>query len=398
MALDSKNDYRAAHEKLVALTAKNNLSDEENDSINILKVQIEAYETSHFEIQAPDPISAIHFRMDQLGLTRRDMEAYLGSRRKVSEVLSGKRALTLSMIRALHSGLKIPAGVLLREYDLSSENKTLEDWDWSKIPVVEIYKRGWISSKDLGNATTIKQLRDFLKPSKELYFSASYFRKTQYVRSARKVDNYQLLAWMCGIKHKALKAGTPKSKYEGTLDIDKMREIARLSRFDDGPIRAVKFLREMGVILVVERHFPKTYLDGAAILDKPDYPIVGLTLRYDRLNNFWFTLFHELAHISLHLQSGTKGFYDDLDHNSNDTPLEREADLLAEESLIPASEWFISPARVLQTPETARHLAEKLEIHPAIVAGHMQYVTKSYHILKNLVGHGEVVKQFNTSK
>jgi HTH-type transcriptional regulator/antitoxin HigA len=65
----------------------------------------------------PDPVEAITFRMEQMGLTRKDLERYIGSRSKVSEVLSGKRRLSLTMIRALHEGLGIPAEVLLGRPD-----------------------------------------------------------------------------------------------------------------------------------------------------------------------------------------------------------------------------------------------------------------------------------------
>ena len=65
--------------------------------------------------RTPDPVDAVRFRMDQLGLTRRSLEPYIGSRARVSEVLSGKRALSLRMIRALHAGLDIPLEVLVQE-------------------------------------------------------------------------------------------------------------------------------------------------------------------------------------------------------------------------------------------------------------------------------------------
>lgn len=76
---------------------------------------IETYEKTRWPIGLPDPVDAILFRMDQKGLTRRDLEPYIGSRARVSEVLSGKRALSMRMIRALHAGLDIPLEVLIQE-------------------------------------------------------------------------------------------------------------------------------------------------------------------------------------------------------------------------------------------------------------------------------------------
>ncbi len=80
----------------------------EGDELEVLSTLVEAYEDKHFPIAEPDPISAIKFRMEQLELTRKDLEFYIGSRHKVSEVRNGKRDLSLNMIRRLHAGLKIP--------------------------------------------------------------------------------------------------------------------------------------------------------------------------------------------------------------------------------------------------------------------------------------------------
>jgi HTH-type transcriptional regulator / antitoxin HigA len=80
----------------------------EGDELDVLATLVEAYEERHFPIADPDPLSAIRFRMDQLGLTRKDLEPLLGSRGRVSEVLNGRRALSLQMIRRLNRDLGIP--------------------------------------------------------------------------------------------------------------------------------------------------------------------------------------------------------------------------------------------------------------------------------------------------
>ncbi len=87
------------------------------DRLELLALLVRDYEDKHYPIDMPDPVEAITFRMEQMGLTRKDLERYIGSRSKVSEVLSGKRRLSLSMIRALHEGLGIPAEVLLGRPD-----------------------------------------------------------------------------------------------------------------------------------------------------------------------------------------------------------------------------------------------------------------------------------------
>jgi len=85
----------------------------EGERLELFALLVENYEKEHFAMGLPDPIEAILFRMDQQGLTQRDLVPYLGSRSKVSEVLARKRPLTLAMIRALVAGLGIPADVLL---------------------------------------------------------------------------------------------------------------------------------------------------------------------------------------------------------------------------------------------------------------------------------------------
>jgi len=83
------------------------------DELDVLVTLIEAYEDKHYPFPPPKPISAIKFRMEQAGLTRKDMEPYLGGRGRVSEVLNSKRPLTLDMIRKLHEGLGIPLESLI---------------------------------------------------------------------------------------------------------------------------------------------------------------------------------------------------------------------------------------------------------------------------------------------
>ena len=87
----------------------------ESDRFEVLVTLVEAYEDQHYEILPPDPIDALEYYMESRGLDRRQLEAYIGSSGRVSEVLNRKRPLTLRMIRKLHSGLGIPAEVLINE-------------------------------------------------------------------------------------------------------------------------------------------------------------------------------------------------------------------------------------------------------------------------------------------
>ena len=90
----------------------------EGDELDVLTTLVEAYESKNFPIAPPDPVEAIRFRMEQLGLVDADLVPYLGQRSRVSEVLHRKRRLTLSMIRNLNHGLDIPLDCLVQEYPL----------------------------------------------------------------------------------------------------------------------------------------------------------------------------------------------------------------------------------------------------------------------------------------
>ena len=85
----------------------------DGDRFEILLTLVEAYEAKHYPIDLPDPVEAIKFRMEQQGLAAKDLEPYIGSSGRVSEVLNRKRALSLRMIKRLHEGLKIPYESLL---------------------------------------------------------------------------------------------------------------------------------------------------------------------------------------------------------------------------------------------------------------------------------------------
>ena len=83
------------------------------DELEVLVTLVDAYETKHFLMNTPDPLTIIRFQMEQQGLTRKDLEPMIGSRARVSEILTGKRALTLPMIRRLHTDLGIPVELLV---------------------------------------------------------------------------------------------------------------------------------------------------------------------------------------------------------------------------------------------------------------------------------------------
>lgn len=114
----TESDYEAALEEIDRLWGSPE-GTEDGDRLDVLLVLVEDYESKHHPIDPPDPIEAIKFRMDQMNLTRKDLEPLIGSRGRVSEVLNRRRSLSLLMIRRLHSELHIPLESLVYE----SENR-----------------------------------------------------------------------------------------------------------------------------------------------------------------------------------------------------------------------------------------------------------------------------------
>ena len=112
----TKADYKAALKEISALMESDpDLGTPRGDRLDILATLVQAYEAKHVPIGAPDPVEAIKFRMDQSGLSVKDLEPIIGKSNRVYEILNRKRPLTLAMIRRLHQRLGIPADVLIAQ-------------------------------------------------------------------------------------------------------------------------------------------------------------------------------------------------------------------------------------------------------------------------------------------
>ncbi len=361
----------------------------EGEELEVLSILIEDYERREHFVEAPSPLEAIEFRMDQAGLGQRDLVPFIGSKSKTSEILSGKRSLSLPMVRALSSGLGIPAEVLIQE----SPSGANEAPDPTRFPAKELISRGWFSDVplELIGQRIVDQLSSF--GGEELVLAA---RTSAHVRSGREMDSYSLMAWAAWAIHEAEMATPPEQFKPESLEESFLSQIAKLSPNDIGPLEARDHLRQHGIALVVAQHLPKTYLDGALIYGR--FPVVALTLRNDRLDSFWFTLLHELAHLlQVCRSSRPQSFFDDLEVDSPEE-LEVEADSLAGEILIPQSSWLASPASKLRSPEAVEHLASRLGVHPAIVAGRIRHESGDYRKLSRMVGQGQVRRLFAASR
>lgn len=388
--IKTPQEHEVAISRLSALMDKEiRPNSAEEAELELLSVVIEAYEREQSQPISLDPIEVILFYMDQRGLKKSDMEQYFGSISKVYDVLSRKRPLSLAMIRKLHQGLGISADMLVSEsLHESFDPDTTKSIDLEKLPFQEMVGRKHFKHlvkgvKDFKERTE-EILRSCLPEMFSVHPAAARLRATLTQQGSRVMDNNALLVWQATVLKKA-RAQKITAKYQSDLINDEwLRELAKLSSFDKGPLLAQEYLNKYGIALVFEEHYKKTYLDGAAMLDGI-LPVIGLTLRYDRVDNFWFALLHEMLHIKEHLTPENSFIADNLDDKQRtDAEIEQEADKGAQDALIPPEAWSQSNLLNDPTTENVIDFAKSIRISPAIVAGRVRREKKNYRLLTNL--------------
>jgi len=397
--IKSKEDYALAMARLSALMSLDPAAGSEDDNeLGLLTLVIADFEHQTVPPVQVDPIESILFRMDQMDLSRKDLIPYIGSISKVSEVLSRKRPLSLPMIRRLNRGLGIPADILIEDVETDSSIVSQDpEIDYSSFPLKEMLERGCFGDfkgnvqrmKDYAEDLVTKFMHDFLPKHME----PAFLRAPLHQRGDRHADEMALLAWRMCVVRRAREVNLTREYKPVSVTPEWLRELAKLSAFDEGPKLAKEYLSRIGITLVIESHFKRTFLDGAAMLDN-GRPIVALTLRHDRIDNFWFALLHELAHVAKHLSDASPVFIDDLDR-PNPEHIENEADEMAQEALIPRDRWDAAKVKETLLSEDAIAFADEIGIHPAIVAGRLRHETKNFRLLSHLIGKtGQVSQHF----
>jgi HTH-type transcriptional regulator / antitoxin HigA len=377
-------DYNEALEQLSSLLQKTPRTSDEENTIQILLLIIKDFEQKYEETFEVDPIETIKFRIEQMGLKQKDLVPFLGSLSKVSEVLSGKRSLSLAMIRKLHQGLEIPLKSLIGSKKLKS--KTSKVIDYTLFPLKEMQQRGYF-----GNVK--KRIADLKEYAEELIteFCGEYtdileqnvalLRSPLHRRGKKQLNQHNLTIWQISVLKKAASHSDKKlPKFEhSSIERKWLRKLITLSQYSDGHIRAKEYLEKAGIALVIEPHFPKTFLDGAAIMYQGK-PIIALTLRHNRIDNFWFVLAHELAHLIQHLGvEETSFFIDDLEESKQLDNFEIEADRIANEALIPLNVDKNHLLRLRSYKEIA-DFAKQIQVNPAIVAGRIRYIKNNFQL------------------
>lgn len=249
----------------------------------------------------------------------------------------------------------------------------------------------WFEEQDSDQEDRSKRLIRYVSEHVARYGTPSLLRTGINVKDHS--EDWVLLSWKAQVTRRAERIIDSEQLSYRPLDVSWLKQLAKLSWNAEGPLQAQALLKEHGIVLVIERNIPGMEVDGAAFLVE-SVPVIGLTLRRDALDNFWFTLMHEVAHVILHYRTGlASGFFDDVEHAEVDE-FEQEANKFASDLLVPEETWGRSPARIAKTAPPIENLAKQLNIAPAIIYGRIRFERKNYMIFSDKIGRGAVRKLF----
>jgi len=326
--------------------------------------------------RVPPPGRIIRRELEARGWTQKDL-AHIMDRpeQTISQIVNGRKSVTPDTALQLAAAFGTSAELWLNmeaSYQLYQARKEEDDPHiarksrlYSLVPLTEIRRRDWIQCG--GSLDDLEQaVCDFLGISTldEVPQLAVSFRQSDIGNPEVAAE----IAWLKRVEHLA------KRQTVGSFNRERLRasisDLLALSARAEDVSAVPALMHELGVHFVIVPHLPKTYLDGAAFRLN-GHPVVALTLRHDRIDNFWFTLLHELAHIVAEHEGGFLDYLDD----ESDSPVEREANRMARDWLLdrPTLETFVSDTEPFFSREKVIAFAEHQERHPGIVVGRLQH-------------------------
>jgi HTH-type transcriptional regulator/antitoxin HigA len=382
------------------ISRSDDLPPTEQDELEVLALLVQKYEQENQYIATPTPIEAIRFRMMQMNYKQKDLAELVGGASRASEILAGKRGLTSEMMRRLRDEWGIPADSLLGG---PSPDPTTPAPDQGPARVMDAETtRQMVRRRYFPELDGVRQSGKDLAARVQRYFEEhagllpAPARLRQGGGRKAKINPDAVDAWLLRVARRAVeeKAGLPRWDKQA-LDGHFLRWLAGLSGIrDKGPRLACEALEKKGIGVILEPRLNQTHLDGAALLTAAGLPVIGLTLRHDRLDNFWFTLFHELGHVLKHLSPETPAMVDcDIDEKKTGKE-EIEADRFALDTLIPPDAWE-RQVRHLHYAEDIRTVAGKLCIDPAVIAGRLRREANDYRKHPTLIGSRQVLAAFD---
>ena len=331
------------------------------------------------------------------GMSQKDLAAFLGVKEQQIQRYEAERYRSASLDRLMEISDALGVQISKRaELIGNSRFESVDPAAWKAFPVAEMYKRGWFEDFSGSMAEARKAAPDllpaFLRGAHARYAPQALHRKA--VRSSGQVHEAGIAAWEARVRHLADRDPPERAFDPSLISEDWLAGLVELTLDPDGPADAMNYLRVIGIAMIVEKHLPGTLLDGAALSTFDGHGIIALTLRHDRLDNFWFTLFHEVAHLKLHVGRDYDAIFDDTETPAV-TALEEEADLFAQETLLPSVKWNVSVARFTRNEKAVLTDAKRFGVGPAVIAGRVRREAHDYTLLRDLVGAGDVRRQFN---
>lgn len=323
--------------------------------------------------RAVPPGQLIQRELDARGWTQNDLAEVMGRpAQAISEIITGKKQITAETAIELGEAFGVDAAFwssLQSNHNLHQARQQKSAHDvarrsqlHSAAPVLELIKRGWLGItrkcpiEDQESAVCNFLGIGSIGGRAELSIS---FRSAGH----RGPDWTAKVAWAKRVEHLAGPMVKKLPKYSQRALEKAIPKLLKLAAKEAGVAEVPEFLANLGIGFLILPHLPRTYLDGA-ILPVDGHPVVALSLRYDRIDSFWFSLLHELAHC-------LNGDYVFIEQDEND---EDGADKLAASWLIPDTDFnaflrTVSPGFSLNLIEA---FATKLERHPGIVVGQLQ--------------------------
>lgn len=221
--------------------------------------------------------------------------------------------------------------------------------------------------------------------------------KSVLFRKNDSAEKTKIQAWLSIVseKSKAFVVQNSPPQFEG-LSQEKLRGLAKLSlRLENTPQLIDILAQSAGIVLIVERGFMAMKMDGCTFKLPQGTPVVGISIRYNRYDNFWFTLMHELAHICLHYEQLDQPIVDDFDESST-SDIEVDANIVAKDSLVSRQHWRL----IWNARDKKSHFLElcrQAEVHPAIAAGMLRYQSKNYALYPEYQNIMDVRRTFGIS-
>ncbi len=364
--------------------------------------QVKAFDKTRVGLEANFPFSTISELGEHLigcrvarGWTQRQLAEVLAVKEQQIQRYERDRYATISLSRlgtvAEALGIKISGLLKAAPQDTEATSDFDDALDPALYPLSAMNARGWfgpeLNLRQLSLSQKKGTLTKFFAPFDMREASMALHKKTIGGRNPQ--SQAALLAWQARVLWLASQRKADCRPFT-KIDVEVLRQLVQLSRREDGPLAAVDLLKQHGVIVVFEPHLPKTKLDGAAMTLDGRYAVIGITVRHDRIDNFWFVLLHELGHIMLHWGPLLRQGFIDEEIEKSENGLEIEANEFARNLIVPDEAWNTSFVRYSQTPQILKEFAAKWSVHEALVAGRVRFERSDYRIFNDMVGSGQI--------